>query len=87
MPSIYKDIDVDVDIDVNEFVDECTEWEIKKLIKKLIEDGYLTSELSSTKENNLMDDDYTKALNKLQSKRVYLTLEEEEFIKQLANKY
>lgn len=83
MPVIYKDIDVDVDIDVNEFVDECTEWEIEKLIEKLTEDGYLTSELSP----NLMDDDYTKALNKLQSKRVYLTLEEEEIICKIANRF
>ena len=87
MPSIYKDIDIDVDIDVNEFVDECNDWEIQKLIKKLIEYGYLTPELSPYKGNNLMDDDYTNALDKLYTKRLYLTLEEEEYIKQLANKY
>jgi hypothetical protein len=86
MPIIYKDIDVDVDIDVNEFVDDCTFWEIEKLIDKLRKDGYLESDEKSCDKDNLMDDEYKAALDKLYSKRLYLTLEEEEYIKQLANK-
>jgi len=80
MPSIYKDIDVD------EFIDECNGWEIEKIISKLRRDGYLEFKEKSCDKDNLMDCEYKSALDKLYSKRLYLTLKEEEYIKQLASK-
>lgn len=86
MPTFYSD---DIDISPSDFVDSCDRQEIQELIDILIEDGYLNSTarpVSETQEDNLMDLTYKKAIEKLLDKRVYLTLEEEQFILNLANK-
>lgn len=41
----------------------------------------------SRREDNLMDITYKEALDKLQGRRLYLTLKEEQFIINLANKF
>ena len=80
------DFTAEIDIDPWDYVRECSRREIKELIEALKEevgakvliddDGY-----------NILDIPYREALDKLYSKRIYLTLEEEEFIINLANKY
>jgi len=83
------EVDVDVDIDVDEFLDNCWEEDIKVAIRWLKDNDYLddnnVSVLSSSTDN-IMDIAYKNALNKLYNKRVNLSLEEEEFILNLANK-
>lgn len=90
MPSIRQYdvlVDVDVDLEVVDFVDSCSEREIKELIQILEEDGYLPRKGETVEEDNLLDIEYKNALDKLYTRRIYLTLEEEEFIKQLANRF
>lgn len=87
MPTFYSD---DIDIDPSDFVDKCSSSEIEELIDILIKDGYLkrtARPVSETEEDNLMDSTYKNAIEKLLDKRIYLTLEEEQFIINLANKY
>ena len=87
MPTFYSD---DIDIDPSDFVDACDRQEIQELIDVLIEDGYIKQTarpVSESREDNLMDLTYKNAIEKLLDKRIYLTLEEEQFIINLANKY
>lgn len=90
MPSIRQydvSVDVDVDVEVVDFVDSCSKREIKELIKTLEEDGHLPRKGETVGGDNLLDIEYKNALDKLYTRRIYLTLEEEEFIKQLANRF
>ena len=58
---------------------------VKELIKVLNEEGYISTS-PKVSEDNLMDLEFKNALDKLYNKRVYLTLEEEEIIKKIANR-
>lgn len=90
MPSITQydvSVDVDVDVEVGDFVGSCNKREIKELIEILEEDGYLPKKAETVGKDNLLDIEYKNALDKLYTQRIYLTLEEEEFIKQLANRF
>jgi len=90
MPTVRQwgvEVDVDIDIDVEEFYNDCSDREKKELAEYLIEDGFIPGRTEQVGEDSLMDITYREALNKLYSKRIYLTLEEEQFIINLANKY
>ena len=90
MPRISQwgvEVDVDIDIDVADFYGDCSDREKKELAGYLIEDGFIPGQTEQVGEDNLMDVTYKEALNKLYSKRIYLTLEEEQVILNLANKY
>jgi hypothetical protein len=90
MPRISQwgvEVDVDIDIDVADFYGDCSDREKKELAGYLIEDHFIPGQTEQVGEDNLMDVTYKEALNKLYSKRIYLTLEEEQFIINLANKY
>ena len=90
MPRISQwgvEVDVDIDVDVEEFYNDCSDKEKKELVEYLIEDDFIPEQIVQTREDNLMDLTYKNALDKLYSKRIYLTLEEEQFIINLANKY
>jgi hypothetical protein len=90
MPDIRQygvEVDVDIDIDVDDFYNECSDAERKELVKYLAEDGYVPRDSPEVGEENLQDITYKQALDKLYSKRIYLTLEEEQFIIKLSNKY
>ena len=90
MPTVRQwgvEVDVDIEVDVEEFYNDCSDKEKEELAKYLIEDDFIPGQTEQVGKDNLMDVTYKEALNKLYSKRVYLTLEEEQFIINLANKY
>ena len=90
MPRISQwgvEVDVDIDVDVEEFYNDCSDREKKELMEYLTEDDFIPERIIQAREDNLMDLTYKKALDKLHSKRIYLTLEEEQFIINLSNKY
>jgi len=90
MPRISQwgvEVDVDLDVDVAEFYGDCSDREKEELAQYLIEDGFIPGQSTQVGEDTLQDTTYKEALNKLYSKRVYLTLEEEQFLINLANKY
>lgn len=81
------EVDVDVDVDVDEFLDDCSKEEIKEVITWLGDNDYLGTQVVDQQADNLLDISFKEALNKLQDRRIYLTLEQEQFIINLANKY
>ena len=90
MPRISQwgvEVDVDIDVDFAEFYGDCSDREKKELAEYLIEDGFVPGQTEQAGEDNLMDITYKNALNKLYDKRILLTLEEEQFLINLANKY
>jgi len=80
------DFRAEIDIDPWEYVRECSRAEIKELIQALKEEEGARV-LVDDDADNLLDVSYKQALDKLYSKRIYLTLEEEQFILTLSNKY
>lgn len=84
----YFETEVDVDIDVNEFWDSCSKREKKELLKCAEEDGYITypTEIED-KSKNLHDLEWEKVISKLHQVRLRLTIEEENIIKQIVNKF
>jgi hypothetical protein len=90
MPRISQwgvEVDVDIDVDVAELYGDCSDREKEELAGYLIEDGFIPGQSNQVGQDNILDITYKGALNKLYSKRIYLTLEEEQFIINLANKY
>jgi hypothetical protein len=81
------EVDMDVDVDVDEFLDNCSKKEIEEVIDWLKGNDYLKTPVVVQQIDNLLDISFKEALNKLQDKRVYLTLEEEQFLINLANKF
>lgn len=78
----------EIDLDVDEFLSECSSREIKELIECLQEDGHLSKE-SIIKEDsmNLLDEEWLTVTNKLNTLRLRLSVEEEQTIKDIVNRY
>lgn len=86
MAYITQHINVDVDIEVDEFVDSCDSREIKELINYLQEQGHLNESILS-KGVSVLEQEWNSVLNKLSKSRLLLSIEEEEIIKKIANKF
>lgn len=83
MPTIYQDVEAEVDIDVEDFIDECSDREIEKLIKYLIAEGKLPKTLTKYGQSqNLSVNDvlWYETISKIQSNRLAMTDEEIEII-------
>jgi hypothetical protein len=83
----------EVDVDPSEFVDSCSNRELKRLVQILEEDGHIEpSQSSKSKSNgvrkpNINDLTFWNSLDHLAKCRDLLSLEEENFINNLANKF
>ena len=80
MPTFTQEIDVEIE----EFVDSLYKREIDELIDYLKQEGHLDE--FTSKGMNLQDIEWSKVIDKLSQSRLQLTLEEEELIKNIANK-
>jgi hypothetical protein len=90
MASIYTTVDVDVDIEIDEFVDSCSERELKMLVRYLQKEGYLN-------KSNIRDEDVSKMtsseiefcdkMSLLSDKFYQMTIEDSEIIEKLYEKY
>ena len=80
------EVDVDVDVDIIEILDECSSSEIKEVIDWLVDNDYIKSE-RTTKSESLMEEEWNDVINKLHTLRQRLTIEEEQIIKSIINKY
>lgn len=84
-----------VDIDVDDFLYSCSSYDIKELIKALVEDDHLPKEiLNDNKEVKMeytkrgrLETDFSEKIDKLKDKYYSLTQEEEEFFNKLFSKY
>jgi hypothetical protein len=85
MPEFRTEIDIDVD----EFWNECSIWERGELADLVIEEG-LAQEIDGHKyveDESLLGIEWKKTIDKLLTLRQRLTIEEEELIKSIVNKY
>jgi hypothetical protein len=83
----------EVDIDPSEFIDSCSRTEKQRLIEILVEDGDIEpTQADKNKGNgvrrpNINDQIFWDSLEKLTKCRDLLTIEEENIINNLANKF
>ena len=88
MASIYTTVDIDVDIEIDEFVDSCSDRDIKKLLKYLSDTGHL-SKFGVPDESKMtsQEEEFVGQLSTLSSKYIQMTVEEIQFIETLYKKY
>lgn len=91
MPDFTPD---DIDITPGEFVDACRPREINELLDVLVEDGYITPERVSknggqcgVRRPNINDEKFWESLDHLAKCRDLLTITEEQFINNLAERF
>lgn len=83
----------EVDIDPSEFIDSCSKREKDRLVEILIEDGYIQPDQDTKNSNtgvrkpNINDLRFWDSLDKLTKCRDLLSIEEENFINNLAEKF
>jgi hypothetical protein len=83
----------EIDIDPSEFVDSCSKREKDRLVEILIEDGYIQPDQDSKNGNNgvrrpnINDQTFWESLDKLAKCRDLLTITEEQFINNLAERF
>jgi hypothetical protein len=88
MPTFNQDTEIDVEVD--DFVSSCSKREIKELIEILVDEGHLNKSSlphDINIEKNVLDLEWDILCDKLLSLRLRLTVEEEETIKKIINKY
>ncbi len=84
----YFTTEAEIDIDPSEFVDSCSKGEITELIDYLIEEDHLPkertrfSDIHSTPQGLI----FNESLDVLSQNRLQLTLEEEEYINNIAKR-
>jgi hypothetical protein len=83
----------EVDIDPSEFIDSCNSRELKRLVEILEEDGHIEPSQSSkssgtgVRKPNINDQRFWESLDHLAKCRDLLTITEEEFINNLAERF
>jgi hypothetical protein len=73
-----------IDIDPYEYVEECSRQELQALIG-ILKQGDLWEE-TKTDNMNILDMEWNEVIKKLANSRLQLSTEDEEIIKQIANK-
>jgi hypothetical protein len=80
-----------IDIEVDDFLDSCSEYEINEVIDWLDENGYIDKKkVVATDGNNAMgvlDYEWDTVITTLSEKRLSLTSNEEEIIKNIAKRF
>ena len=83
------EFNTEIDISVDEFWNECSIWEREELAELVIEEG-LAQEIDEheyVEDESLLGIEWKKTIDKLSTLRQRLTVEEEELIKSIVNKY
>lgn len=88
MPDFYVD---DITIEPYEFINACSQSEIKEIITELVESGHLPKNVQqsdpSGPKRGVMELDFIEKLEKLKEKYYSLTLDEEQFIQEIFKKH
>lgn len=88
MATIYANVDVDVDIEIDEFVDSCSDREMKSLIKYLQSEGHLGKfNISDESKMTANEIDFRDKMSFISSKFHQMSVEEIEMIEDLYKKY
>ncbi len=88
MPKFYEMVEVEAEVwvDPQAFLSECSEKEIKSIIKCLVEDGHLNSTNIKKTNDNFLDEMWSEKIEKILCNRLLLSDEEIEFIEKIANR-
>ena len=87
------EFEASVEIDPSEFVDSCSKKEKDRLVEILVEDGYIQPDQETKSGNNGVrrpntnDKTFWESLERLAKCRDLLSIEEENFINNLSNKF
>jgi hypothetical protein len=88
MASIYTTVDVDVDIEIDEFVDSCSERELKMLVRYLQKEGYLNkSNIRDESKMTSSEIEFCDKMSLLSDKFYQMIIEDSEIIEKLYEKY
>ena len=88
MANIYTTVDIDVDIEIDEFVDSCSERDIKDLIRYLFECGHLDKfKIKDESKMTSNEIEFRDKLSLLSDKYYQMSVEEIEMVGNLYNKY
>jgi hypothetical protein len=84
------DFNTSIEIEPWEYVSECSKRDIEDLIETLINDGHLDTfngKVKPSNSNTLMDDKWNDTLEKLRNSRHLLSIEEENRITEIGEKF
>ena len=82
------DFTTEIDIEPHEYVDECSRHEKQELIDELVNRGFVLQISSpSGAQPNLLEIEWFNTISKLAKLRQRLSIEEEDTIKALVEKY
>lgn len=88
MATVYTTVDVDVDIEIDEFVDSCSDKEIKALLRYLGESGYLGSNKYKDESKMTANEvEFNDKMSLLSDKYYQMSVEDIQMIENLYNKY
>lgn len=78
-------INKDIDIDIDDFLWACDNDDIEEVIDWLKSRKHIDDK-DIDEDKNIMDLEWDKVIDKLSTKRIYLTQQEEDTIKSIANR-
>jgi 5'(3')-deoxyribonucleotidase len=78
---------VSVDIDIDEVLGDLNSRELQELVDNLYDDGWVPTQIKAVTDSaSISDEEWNEVIEKLRTGKIFLTIEEEELIKQLAKK-
>jgi hypothetical protein len=84
MPTFYSE---EIELEPDEFLSACNSYEIKELIKALIEDGHINDPYVKRKDNvSINEESFNECLDKIANNYLQLTHEEEQLIRDIAQR-
>ena len=84
MPTFYSE---EIELDPDDFLNACNSREIEELIKALIEDGHINDPYVKRKDNvSINEESFNECLDKIANNYLQLTHEEEQLIRDIAQR-
>ena len=76
-----------IDVDIDDVVGSMNSRELQRLMDDLYDDGWVPTQLQAVTDSaSISDEEWNEAIEKLRTGKIFLTIEEEELIKQLTKK-
>ena len=76
-----------IDVDIDDIVGSMNSRELQRLMDDLYDDGWVPTQLQAVVDSaSISDEEWNEVIEKLRTGKIFLTIEEEELIKQLAKK-
>lgn len=77
------------DVDIEDFLNECSDRDIENIITYLIEDGVLHEKeiFVISQDGSLYEQEINGILQKINKNKLQLTIEEEETLRKIANRF